>query len=63
MTNSIHLVAVPESEEGLQQVLKPLHIRMRKELIGHAVGKALCGKAGFSHRPWTMPIYGQRSGM
>jgi len=27
MTNHIHLVAVPENEEGLQRVLKPLHMR------------------------------------
>src|SRR3990172_4451456 len=27
MTNHIHIVAVPSSEEGLQQVLKPLHMR------------------------------------
>jgi len=27
MTNHIHLVAVPNSEEGLQRVLKPLHMR------------------------------------
>ena len=27
MTNPIHLVAVPETEEGLQRVLKPLHMR------------------------------------
>lgn len=27
MTNHIHLVLVPETEEGLQQVLKPLHMR------------------------------------
>lgn len=26
MTNPIHLVAIPESEKGLQQVLKPLHM-------------------------------------
>lgn len=27
MTNHIHLIAVPSTEEGLQQVLKPLHMR------------------------------------
>lgn len=27
MTNHIHLIAVPATEEGLQQVLKPLHMR------------------------------------
>ncbi len=27
MTNHVHLVAVPNTEEGLQQVLKPLHMR------------------------------------
>jgi putative transposase len=27
MTNHIHLVAVPAREDGLQRVLKPLHMR------------------------------------
>jgi len=27
MTNQIHLVAVPTAQQGLQQVLKPLHMR------------------------------------
>lgn len=27
MTNHVHLIAVPAAEEGLQQVLKPLHMR------------------------------------
>jgi putative transposase len=27
MTNHIHIVAVPSTEEGLQQVFKPLHMR------------------------------------
>jgi putative transposase len=27
MTNHIHLVAVPETEDGLQRVLRPLHMR------------------------------------
>ena len=27
MTNHIHIVAVPNSEDGLQRVLKPLHMR------------------------------------
>ncbi|TLS75590.1 transposase [Mariprofundus erugo] len=27
MTNHVHLIAVPNSEEGLQQVFKPLHMR------------------------------------
>jgi putative transposase len=27
MINPIHLVAIPESKEGLQRVLKPLHMR------------------------------------
>ncbi|MDA0276685.1 MAG: transposase [Proteobacteria bacterium] len=27
MTNHLHLIAVPATEEGLQQVLKPLHMR------------------------------------
>jgi len=27
MTNHLHLVAIPSKEEGLQRVLKPLHMR------------------------------------
>ena len=27
MTNHIHLIAVPASEDGLQKMLKPLHMR------------------------------------
>ncbi len=27
MTNHVHLVAVPNTDEGLQRVLKPLHMR------------------------------------
>ncbi len=27
MSNHVHLVAVPSSEDGLQRVLKPLHMR------------------------------------
>ncbi len=32
MTNHIHLVAVPETEEGLQRVLKPLHMRYAQRI-------------------------------
>jgi len=32
MTNHIHLVALPNSEEGLQRVLKPLHMRYAQRI-------------------------------
>jgi putative transposase len=32
MTNHIHLVAVPESEEGLHRLLKPLHMRYAQRI-------------------------------
>ena len=32
MTNHIHLIAVPSTEEGLQQVLKPLHMRYAQRI-------------------------------
>jgi len=32
MTNHIHIVAVPSTEEGLQEVLKPLHMRYAQRL-------------------------------
>lgn len=32
MTNHIHLIAVPATEEGLQRVLKPLHMRYAQRI-------------------------------
>ena len=32
MTNHIHLVAVPETEDGLQRMLKPLHMRYAQRI-------------------------------
>ena len=32
MTNHIHLVAVPKTEDGLQQILKPLHMRYAQRI-------------------------------
>ena len=32
MTNHIHLVAVPSSDDGLQRVLKPLHMRYAQRI-------------------------------
>ena len=32
MTNHIHLVAVPRTEDGLQQTLKPLHMRFAQRI-------------------------------
>ncbi len=32
MTNHVHLVLIPSTEEGLQQVLKPLHMRYAQHL-------------------------------
>ena len=32
MTNHIHLVAVPKTEDGLQQTLKPLHMRYAQRI-------------------------------
>ena len=29
MTNHVHLIAVPATDDGLQQTLKPLHMRQR----------------------------------
>jgi putative transposase len=39
MTNHIHLVAVPETEAGLQEVIRPLHTRYAQR-INHARGWA-----------------------
>lgn len=32
MTNHLHLVAVPSTEQGLQQLLKPLHMRYAQRI-------------------------------
>ncbi len=32
MTNHVHLVLVPHAEDGLQQVLKPLHMRYSQHI-------------------------------
>ena len=32
MSNHIHLILIPATEEGLQQVLKPLHMRYAQHL-------------------------------
>jgi len=58
MTNHLHLVAIPSTEEGLQRVLKPLH--MRNESIGCAAGRGTCGKGVFSRRRWMNRICGRR---
>ncbi len=32
MTNHIHLIAVPASEDGLQKILKPMHMRYAQRI-------------------------------
>ena len=32
MTNHIHLIAVPEKDDGLQRMLKPLHMRYAQRI-------------------------------
>jgi len=32
MTNHIHLIAVPENDDGLMRVLKPLHMRYAQRI-------------------------------
>jgi putative transposase len=34
MTNHVHLIAVPDSEDGLQRALKPLHMRYAQRKMG-----------------------------
>jgi len=52
MTNHIHLVVVPATESGLQDVFKPLHMRYAQlsASIDSATGKAIYGRGDISHR-------------
>lgn len=63
MTNHIHLIAVPETDDGLQGVLKPLHMRYAQRINRERGWKGHYGKGDFFHRPREMPIYGLPSGM
>ena len=38
MDNHVHLVLIPETEDGLQQVLKPLHMRYAQYIKRTASG-------------------------
>jgi len=62
MTNHIHLVLTAQEAEGLQRVLKPLHMRYAQGLIGNGAGRAIYGRVDFSHLPSTRLTCGQRSG-
>jgi putative transposase len=51
MTNYIHLITVPETDDGLQRVLKPLHMRYAQRINRAGGGKAIYGKGDFFHHP------------
>jgi len=64
MTNHIHIVATPDTAEGLQKVFKPLHMRYAQR-INRLKGwrRVIYGKAGsFLHR-WMINIFGRLSVM
>ena len=44
MTNHIHLVVVPNTEEGLQRVLKPLHILCTEDQSGSRLERPLVAR-------------------
>jgi hypothetical protein len=47
MDDHIHLVVIPETEQGLRKVLNPLHMRYANILINTMAGPAIYGKGGF----------------
>lgn len=64
MTNHIHLVAVPATEDSLQQALKPLHMRYAQRVNrARGWGKGICGRGVSSPPPWMRPICGRPCGM
>ncbi len=61
MTNHIHLVLVPTTENGLQSVLKPLHMRYAQHVNRSRGWKgylSIYGKAGIFHLHWMMSTLG-----
>jgi len=67
MTNHIHLIAVPSSEEGLQQLLKPLHMRYAQRLNraqgwkGHVWQGRYFSSALDEHYLWAALRYVERN--
>jgi REP element-mobilizing transposase RayT len=60
MTNHIHLVAVPADDDGLQRVLKPLHMRYAQRINRARGWKGHLWQGRFFLRHWTMLTCGQR---
>ena len=59
MSNHVHLVAVPASDEGLQRVLKPLHMRYAQRVNrAHDWKGAIFGKVGTSLAHWMVRTCG-----
>ena len=63
MTNHIHLVAVPKTEDGLQRALNLCTCAIRSASTAVAAGKAICGKGDSSLRPWMKPTFGRQFAM
>jgi putative transposase len=51
MTNHIHLVAVPNTEEGLNRMLKPLHMRYAQRINGEKGWKGPLWQGRYSSSP------------
>jgi hypothetical protein len=47
MNDHVHLVVSPETEKGLQKVLKPLHMGYANILINTMAGPGIYGKGDF----------------
>jgi REP element-mobilizing transposase RayT len=61
MTNHIHVVAVPEREDSLERVFRPLHTRYAQRINRAKRWKGICGRGDSSPRRWMTAICGRRS--
>lgn len=59
MTNHVHLVAAPATEDGLHRVLKPLHMRYAQR-VNRIKRKGIPGRVGSFRLLWTNTISGRR---
>ena len=60
MANHIHLILRPSDSEGLQKVLKPLHMRYAQYINKSKVGKGTYGRVVFSRRHWMKFMFIRR---
>ena len=63
MTNHIHLVAVPRTEDSLQQTLKPLHMRYAQHINRSHGWKGHLWQGRFFSTPCMKPNFGRQFSM